>query len=57
VPPITGTRLRSLALEIYAEFGGGCAVTGEPAFAFYGRTAQVHGLLMRPVGSQAGICI
>lgn len=29
----------------------GCAVTGEPVFAFYGRTVHVHGRLPRPVGA------
>jgi len=42
VPPVTRTRLRSLGYAVYAELDGGRAVTGEPVFAFYGRTAQVQ---------------
>lgn len=30
----------------------GRAVTGEPAFAFYGRTAHVRGRVLRPVGGR-----
>jgi len=33
------------------------AVTGEPAFAFYGRTAQVRACCCDFPRSQAGICI
>lgn len=38
------------SMGIYTEVDWTCAVTGEPAFAFYGRTAHVCGRLSPPVG-------